>query len=43
MTQWKRLTEYRSTYGQTLQVLIGYLLAPAGFWGLSAEDSGDDR
>jgi hypothetical protein len=40
---WKRLMEYRSTYGQTLQALIDYLLAPAGFWGHSAEDAGDDR
>ena len=40
---WKRLIEYRSSYGQTLQALIDYLLAPAGFWGHSAEDAGDDR
>lgn len=36
---WERLLEYRSTYGQTLQALIDYLLAPAGFWGHSAEDA----
>ena len=40
---WRRLTEYRSTYGQTLQALIDYLLAPAGFWGHSAEDADDGR
>ncbi|HUR23833.1 MAG TPA: potassium channel family protein [Acidimicrobiales bacterium] len=40
---WARLTEYRSTYGQTLQALIDYLLAPAGFWGHSAEDADDER
>lgn len=35
---WERLLEYRATYGETLQALIDYLLAPAGFWGHSAED-----
>ena len=40
---WARLIEYRSTYGTTLQALIDYLLAPAGFWGHSAEDSGEDQ
>ncbi len=35
---WARLLEYRSTYGRALQSLIDYLLAPAGFWGHSAED-----
>jgi hypothetical protein len=40
---WARLTEYRSTYGTYLQSLIDYLLAPAGFWGHSAEDSDDER
>jgi hypothetical protein len=39
---WARLVEYRSTYGETLQALIDYLLAPAGFWGHSAEDAGDE-
>ena len=39
---WVRLTEYRSSYGQTLQALIDYLLAPAGFWGHSAEDADGD-
>lgn len=37
---WDRLIEYRSTYGRTLQALIDYLLAPAAFWGHSAEDPG---
>ena len=36
---WSRLTDYRSTYGTSLQTLIDYLLAPAGFWGHSAEDA----
>ena len=42
---WTRLTEYRLTYGTTLQALIDYLLAPPGFWGHSAEDtaSGEGR
>jgi hypothetical protein len=40
---WKRLVDYRSTYGQSLQILIDYLLAPAGFWGHSAEDVDDER
>jgi hypothetical protein len=40
---WARLSEYRSSYGQTLQALIDYLLAPAGFWGHSAEDADDGR
>jgi hypothetical protein len=40
---WARLVEYRSTYGQTLQALIDYLLAPAGFWGHSAEDADGER
>lgn len=39
---WARLIEYRSTYGTTLQALIDYLLAPAGFWGHSAEDTNDE-
>ena len=39
---WDRLIQYRSTYGTTLQTLIDYLLAPAGFWGHSAEDAGDE-
>jgi hypothetical protein len=39
---WQRLLEYRSTYATSLQALIDYLLAPAGFWGHSAEDSDDD-
>jgi hypothetical protein len=36
---WNRLIELRSTYGETLQALIDYLMAPAGFWGHSAEDT----
>jgi hypothetical protein len=39
---WALLSEYRSNYGTTLQALIDYLLAPAGFWGHSAEDSDDE-
>jgi len=39
---WNRLMEYRSTYGSTLQALIDYLLAPAGFWGHSAENDRDE-
>jgi hypothetical protein len=35
---WQRLQEYRSTYAGSLQALIDFLLAPAGFWGHSAED-----
>ena len=38
---WERLIEYRSTYASSLQALIDYLLAPAGFWGHSAEDADD--
>jgi hypothetical protein len=40
---WARLVAYRSTYGTSLQALIDYLLAPAGFWGHSAEDADDGR
>jgi hypothetical protein len=39
---WERLVEYRSNYGTTLQALIDYLLAPAGFWGHSAEDADEE-
>jgi len=39
---WPLLLEYRSNYGTTLQALIDYLLAPAGFWGHSAEDTDDE-
>ncbi len=35
---WHRLQEYRATYAGSLQALIDHLLAPAGFWGHSAED-----
>jgi hypothetical protein len=38
---WDRFVALRSTYGTTLQSLIDYLLAPAGFWGHSAEDVDD--
>ena len=38
---WARLQEYRATYATSLQALIDYLLAPAGFWGHSAEDADD--
>ena len=38
---WERLVALRSTCGETLQSLIDYLLAPAGFWGHSAEDVDD--
>jgi len=39
---WPRLLEYRATYACELQALIDYLLAPAGFWGHSAEDADDE-
>lgn len=39
---WARLQEYRSSYASSLQALIDYLLAPAGFWGHSAEDDDGD-
>jgi hypothetical protein len=39
----ERLQEYRETYASSLQALIDYLLAPAGFWGHSAEDSDGDQ
>lgn len=38
---WARLQEYRATYSTSLQALIDYLSAPAGFWGHSAEDADD--
>ena len=38
---WERQLAMRSTYATTLQSLIDYLLAPAGFWGHSAEDADD--
>jgi hypothetical protein len=34
---WACLTAFRSGYGQRLQELIDFLLAPHGFWGHSAE------
>jgi hypothetical protein len=35
---WLRLVEYRSTYAGSLQALIDFLVAPAGFWGHTAAD-----
>ncbi len=35
---WARLVEYRASYGQELQALFDYLVAPPGFWGHSAGD-----
>ena len=34
---WNRLQRLRTVYGVQLQSLIDYLVAPAGFWGHSAE------
>ena len=34
---WDRLQRLRTVYGVQLQSLIDYLVAPAGFWGHSAE------
>jgi hypothetical protein len=34
---WARLQELREPYGERLQEVIDYLLAPHGFWGHSAE------
>lgn len=34
---WRRLQELREPYGNRLQQLIDYTLAPHGFWGHSAE------
>ncbi len=34
---WRRLREMKETYGEHLQQLIDYTLAPHGFWGHSAE------
>jgi hypothetical protein len=34
---WRRLQELRDPYGNRLQQLIDYTLAPHGFWGHSAE------
>jgi hypothetical protein len=36
-TSWRRLEAMRGTYGTQIQSLIQYLVAPAGFWGHSAE------
>ena len=34
---WQRLREFRGPYGDRLEQLIDYLMAPRGFWGHSAE------
>ena len=34
---WDRLKRLRTVWGVQLQSLIDYLVAPAGFWGHSAE------
>ena len=34
---WTRLHELRAAYGSRLEQLIGFLMAPHGFWGHSAE------
>jgi hypothetical protein len=34
---WRRLSDLKGTYGEHLQQLIDYTLAPHGFWGHSAE------
>jgi hypothetical protein len=34
---WRRLRDLKGTYGEHLQQLIDYTLAPHGFWGHSAE------
>ncbi|HET9051980.1 MAG TPA: hypothetical protein VFO60_09760, partial [Candidatus Dormibacteraeota bacterium] len=36
---WQRLQDLRAPYGQRLEELIEYLVAPHGFWGHSAEGS----
>ncbi len=36
---WERLHELRATYGDRLENLIDFLLAPRGFWGHSAEET----
>ncbi|HVA25714.1 MAG TPA: hypothetical protein VMW62_15135 [Chloroflexota bacterium] len=36
-SSWQRLVTLRETYGVRLQSLIDYLVAPAGFWGHSAD------
>jgi hypothetical protein len=36
---WRRLQELRAPYGDRLEQLIDFLLAPRGFWGHSAEDT----
>ncbi|HLI72977.1 MAG TPA: hypothetical protein VKU86_03785 [Acidimicrobiales bacterium] len=36
---WERLQELRATYGDRLENLIDFLLAPRGFWGHSAEET----
>lgn len=39
---WERFTEYRATYGPTLNHLLDFLALPPGFWGHSSEDAEDD-
>jgi hypothetical protein len=36
---WERLQVLRNSYGDRLQELMDFLVAPRGFWGHSAEDS----
>jgi hypothetical protein len=36
---WDHLLELRSSYGDRLQELMDFLVAPRGFWGHSAEDT----
>lgn len=36
-SSWQRMVTLRETYGVSLQSLIDYLVAPAGFWGHSAD------
>ena len=40
---WRRLQELRPTYGDQLERLIDYLVAPRGFWGHSAEQTVHDE
>ena len=40
---WERLQELRATYGDRLEQLIDFLLAPHGFWGHSAEETVSDE
>ena len=40
---WADLQELRSTYGDQLERLIDFLVAPRGFWGHSAEETVEDE